>query len=96
MQDEVVELVELGEALPGLVRELVLPQAVLGVEAEQDGVEGVQVDHGAVRVRVVGGLLHVILWERNDGQEKENEHEIENEMENEIEKKNINGKKEHK
>ena len=54
MQDEVVELVELGEALPGLVRELVLPQAVLGVEAEQDGVQGVQVDHGAVRVRVVG------------------------------------------
>ena len=62
MQDEVVELVEVGEALPGLVRELVLPQAVLGVEAEQDGVQGVQVDHGAVRVRVVGGLLQVVLW----------------------------------
>ena len=61
-EDEVVEVVELGEALPGLVRELVLPQAVLGVEAEQDGVEGVQVDHGAVRVRVVGRLLHGVLW----------------------------------
>ena len=61
-EDEVVEVVELGEALPGLVRELVLPQAVLGVEAEQDGVQGVQVDHGAVRVRVVGGLLQVVLW----------------------------------
>ena len=61
-EDEVVEVVELGEALPGLVREVVLPQALLGVEAEQDGVEGVQVDHGAVRVRVVGGLLHVVRW----------------------------------
>ena len=61
-EDEVVEVLQLGEALPGEVGELVLPEVLGGVEAEQDGVQGVQVDHGAVRVRVVGGLLQVVLW----------------------------------
>ena len=60
-EDQVVEVLELGETLHGEVGELVLPEVLGGVEAEQDGVEGVQVDHGAVRVSVVGGNTRKIF-----------------------------------
>ena len=42
--DEVLELLHLGEPLPGVVGQAHALQLALGVEAEQDGVEDVHVD----------------------------------------------------
>ena len=60
--DQVLELLQLGEPLPGVVRQAQALQLALGVEAEQDGVEDVHVDQGARLVRVAVRLLGLVLW----------------------------------
>ena len=45
--DEILVLLNLGEPLLGVGRQLLAPQLALGVEAEQDGVEDVHVHQGA-------------------------------------------------
>ena len=60
--DEVLELLHLGEPLPGVVGQAHALQLALGVEAEQDGVEDVHVDQGARLVRVAVRLLGLVLW----------------------------------
>ena len=61
--DQVLELLQLGEPLPGVVRQAQALQLALGVEAEQDGVEDVHVDQGARLVGVAVSLLGLVLWE---------------------------------
>ena len=60
--DQVLELLQLGEPLPGVVGQAQALQLALGVEAEQDGVEDVHVDQGARLVRVAVRLLGLVLW----------------------------------
>ena len=60
--DQVLELLHLGEPLPGVVGQAQALQLALGVEAEQDGVEDVHVDQGARLVRVAVSLLGLVLW----------------------------------
>ena len=60
--DEVLELLHLGEPLPGVVGQAQALQLALGVEAEQDSVEDVHVDQGARLVRVAVSLLGLVLW----------------------------------
>ena len=60
--DEVLELLHLGEPLPGVVGHGQVGQLALGVEAEQDGVKDVRVDQGARLVRVAVSLLGLVLW----------------------------------
>ena len=60
--DQVLELLQLGEPLPGVVGQAQALQLALGVEAEQDGVEDVHVDQGARLVRVAVSLLGLVLW----------------------------------
>ena len=60
--DEVMELLHLGEPLPGVVGETQVLQLVLGVKAEQDGVKDVHIDQGARLVRVAVRLLGLVLW----------------------------------
>ena len=59
--DEVLELLHLSEPLPGVVGQVQLLDLVGRVEAEEDGVEDVQVDQGARLVRVAVGLLRLVL-----------------------------------
>ena len=59
--DEVLELLHLGEPLLGVAGQTQALQLVLGVEAEQDGVDDVQVDQGARLVRVTVCLLGLVL-----------------------------------
>ena len=60
--DEVLELLHLGQPLPGVVGETQVLQLVLGVKAEQDGVKDVHIDQGARLVRVAVSLLGLVLW----------------------------------
>ena len=60
--DEVLELLHLGEPLPGVVGHGQVGQLALGVEAEQDGVEDVHIDQGTRLVRVAVRLLGLVLW----------------------------------
>ena len=60
--DEVLELLHLGEPLPGVVGHGQVRQLALGVEAEQDGVEDVHIDQGTRLVRVAVRLLGLVLW----------------------------------
>ena len=60
--DQVLELLQLGEPLPGVVGEVQALQLALGVEAEQDCVKDVHVDQGARLVRVAVRLLGLVLW----------------------------------
>ena len=59
--DEVLELLHLGQPLPGVVGETQVLQLVHGVKAEQDGVKDVHVDQGARLVRVAVRLLGLVL-----------------------------------
>ena len=53
---------QIGEGcLPGVVGQVQLLDLAGGVEAEEDGVEDVQVDQGARLVRVAVGLLRLVL-----------------------------------
>ena len=53
---------QIGEGcLPGVVGQVQLLDLVGRVEAEEDGVEDVQVDQGARLVRVAVGLLRLVL-----------------------------------
>ena len=54
-------LLHLSEPLPGVVGQVQLLDLVGRVEAEEDGVEDVQVDQGARLVRVAVGLLRLVL-----------------------------------
>ena len=47
--------------MPGVVGQVQLLDLVGRVEAEEDGVEDVQVDQGARLVRVAVGLLRLVL-----------------------------------
>ena len=60
--DEVLELLNLGETLLGVVRQGQALQLALGVEAEQDGDDDVVVDQGAGLIRVAVRLLGLVLW----------------------------------
>ena len=60
--DEVLELLNLGEPLLGVVGQGQALQLALGVEAEQDGVKDVRVDQGARLVGVAVRLLGLVLW----------------------------------
>ena len=60
--DEVLELLHLGEPLPGVVGQAHALQLALGVEAEQDGDDDVVVDQIAGLVRVAVRLLGLVLW----------------------------------
>ena len=59
--DQVLQLLHLGEPLPGVVRQVQVLDLAGRVEAEKDGVEDVQVDQGARLVRVAVGLLRLVL-----------------------------------
>ena len=59
--DQVLQLLHLCQTLPGVVGQVQLLDLVGRVEAEEDGVEDVQVDQGARLVRVAVGLLRLIL-----------------------------------
>ena len=59
--DQVLQLLQLGEPLPGVVGQVQLLDLVGRVEAEEDGVEDVHVDQGARLVRVAVGLLRLVL-----------------------------------
>ena len=59
--DQVLQLLQLGEPLPGVVRQVQVLDLAGRVEAEKDGVEDVQVDQGARLVGVAVGLLRLIL-----------------------------------
>ena len=60
--DEVLELLDLGEPLLGVVGQGQALQLALGVEAEQDGVKDIRVDQGARLVGVAVSLLGLVLW----------------------------------
>ena len=60
--DEVLELLDLGEPLLGVVGQAQALQLALGVEAEQDGVKDIRVDQGARLVGVAVSLLGLVLW----------------------------------
>ena len=59
--DQVLQLLQLGEPLPGVVRQVQVLDLAGRVEAEKDGVEDVQVDQGARLVGVAVGLLRLVL-----------------------------------
>ena len=59
--DQVLQLLQLGEPLPGVVGQVQLLDLAGGVEAEEDGVEDVHVDQGARLVGVAVGLLRLVL-----------------------------------
>ena len=59
--DQILQLLHLSEPLPGVVGQVQLLDLVGRVEAEEDGVEDVQVDQGARLVRVAVGLLRLVL-----------------------------------
>ena len=58
--DQILQLLHLSEPLPGVVGQVQLLDLVGRVEAEEDGVEDVQVDQDErlVRVSIVGLLRH--------------------------------------
>ena len=60
--DEVLELLDLGKTLLGVVGQGQALQLALGVEAEQDGVKDIRVDQGARLVGVAVSLLGLVLW----------------------------------
>ena len=60
--DEVLELLDLGEPLLGVLGQAQALQLALGVEAEQDGVKDIRVDQGARLVGVAVSLLGLVLW----------------------------------
>ena len=59
--DQVLQLLQLCEPLPGVVRQVQVLNLAGRVEAEKDGVEDVHVDQGARLVRVAVGLLRLVL-----------------------------------
>ena len=59
--DQVLQLHQLCEPLPGVVGQVQLLDLAGRVEAEKDGVEDVQVDQGARLVGMAVGLLCLIL-----------------------------------
>ena len=59
--DQILQLPHLSQPLPGVVGQVQLLDLVGRVEAEEDGVEDVQVDQGARLVRVAVGLLRLVL-----------------------------------
>ena len=59
--DQVLQLVHLSQTLPGVVGQVEILDLAGRVEAEEDGVEDVQVDQGARLVRVAVGLLRLVL-----------------------------------
>ena len=59
--DQVLQLLHLGQTLPGVVREVQVLDLAGRVEAQKDGVEDVQVDQGARLVGMAVGLLCLIL-----------------------------------
>ena len=60
--DEVLELLNLGERLSGVVGQAQVLQLALGVEAEKNGVEDIHVDQGTRLIRVAVCLLSLVLW----------------------------------
>ena len=60
--DKVLELLHLGEPLLGVIGQVLVLQAALGVKAEEDSVEDVHVDQGARLVRMAVRLLGLVLW----------------------------------
>ena len=58
--DEVLELLDLGEPLLGVVGQGQALQLALGVEAEQDGVKDLTVDQGGSLVGVAVSLLGLV------------------------------------
>ena len=60
--DQVLELLDLGKPLLGVVRHAQTLQLALGVEAQKDGVKDVHIDQGTRLVRVAVRLLGLVLW----------------------------------
>ena len=60
--DEVLELLNLGERLSGVVGQAQVLQLALGVEAEKNGVEDIHVDQGTRLIGVAVCLLGLVLW----------------------------------
>ena len=59
--DQVLQLLHLGQTLPGVVGQVEILDLAGRVEAEKDGVEDVQVGQGTRVVRVAVGLLCLVL-----------------------------------
>ena len=60
-QDEVVEMLQLCQALLGVLWDRFVSKLLGGMKAEQDCVQDIQVNQGARRIRVAGGLFDLVL-----------------------------------